>query len=278
MLAYFGCWWECWRVVDLVSWFGRASQGKLRSERRTRWVISLFFFLCVDVDFFSGRCWVRRLYCSSCDMHACSQHYIDFPRHGKKLYIFISLPRRAYTLFRVILFAHFPIYWIGSLLSPSIASISYLFVVSWKAYDILLYQTRKALAVVAAIAIAILSDTQLSLTDFWRYFSGYGVLFFYGLSSAALEHTLGVLSPALGTTFSTAATTLGATIFALPFYIFRSAVVCSISFRPLFELIGHRCIAGFSTNACPSTHISSIFPSDCILPSIPDAPYDILSW
>ena len=112
-----------------MSWFGRASQGKLRSERRTRWVISLFF-LCVDVDFFSGRCWVRRLYCSSCDMHACSQHYIDFPRHGKKLYIFISLPRRAYTLFRVILFAHFPIYWIGSLLSPSIASISYLFVVS----------------------------------------------------------------------------------------------------------------------------------------------------
>ena len=133
------------------------------------------------------------------------------------------------------------------------------------------------MAVVAAFAIAILSDTQLSLTNFWRYFSGYGVLFFYGLSSAALEHTLGVLSPALGTNFSMAATTLGATLFALPFYFFRLAVVCSIYFfYLLFELIGRRCIAGVSTDACPSSHISSIFPSDCILPSISDAPYDIL--
>ena len=139
-------------------------------------------------------------------------------------------------------------------------------------------QTRKALAVVAAFAIAILSDTQLSLTNFWRYFFGYGVLFFYGLSSAALEHTLGVLSPALGTNFSLAATTLGASLFALPFYLFRSAVVCSIyPFDHLLELIGHRCVAGFSTNACPSTLISSVFPSDCVLPSIPDTPYDILA-
>lgn len=152
------------------------------------------------------------------------------------LYIFISLPRRAYTLFRVILFAHFPIYWIGSLLSLSIASLFHTCSSYHKAYGTLLYQTRKALAVVAAIAIAILSDTQLSLTNFWRYFSGYGVLFIYGLSSAALEHTLGVLSPALGTTFSTAATTLGGTLFALPFYLFRSAVVCSISFRPLTRI------------------------------------------
>ena len=127
-----------------------------------------------------------------------------------------------------------------------------------------------------AIAIAILSDTQLSLTNFWRYFSGYGVLFFYGLASAALEHTLGVLSPALGTSFSTAATALGASLFALPFYFFRSAVVCLISFRPLFELTWHCCIAGFSTNTCPSTHIYSISPSDCVLPSIPDTTYDLL--
>ena len=60
-------------------------------------------------------------------MHACSPHYIDFPRHGKSL-IFISLQRCAYTLYRVILFTHFPIYWIGSLLSPY-ASIPYLSIV-----------------------------------------------------------------------------------------------------------------------------------------------------
>lgn len=81
----------------------------------------------------------------------------------------------------------------------------------------------------AAIAIAIFSDTQLSLANFWHYFPGYGALFFYALSSTALEHTLGVLSPALGATVSTAATTLGATLFALPFYVFRSAIVCLIS-------------------------------------------------
>lgn len=81
----------------------------------------------------------------------------------------------------------------------------------------------------AAIAVAILSDTQLSLLNFWRYFSGYGALFLYALSSTALEHTLGVLSPTLGTTFSMAATTLGAALCALPFYIFRSAVVRSLA-------------------------------------------------
>lgn len=95
-------------------------------------------------------------------------------------------------------------------------------------------QTRKALAVVTAVTIAILSDTQLSVANFWRYSPGYGALFLHALSSTALEHTLGVLSPALGTTFSTAATTLGATLFALPFYVFRSAVVCPISSRIVY--------------------------------------------
>lgn len=77
-----------------MSWFGRASQGKLRSERRTRSVTFLFlFFWCKQnmfVDFISGRYWVRRLYSSSCDMRACSRHYIDFPRHGKKvIYLYL---------------------------------------------------------------------------------------------------------------------------------------------------------------------------------------------
>ena len=114
----------------VLVWEGFTGQT---SKQKTYEVGDFFFFFVqpnMVVDFVSGQCWVRRLYCSSCDMHACSRHYIDFPRHGKKLYIFISLPRCAYTLFRVILFAHFPIYWIGSLLSPSIASILYPFIVS----------------------------------------------------------------------------------------------------------------------------------------------------
>ncbi|KDR67947.1 hypothetical protein GALMADRAFT_19605, partial [Galerina marginata CBS 339.88] len=82
-------------------------------------------------------------------------------------------------------------------------------------------QPRKVAAVVAAILVSVLSDTQLSVANFWRHVPGYGALLIHALSSSALEHTLAVLSPSLGTTFSTAASILGGTIFALPFYIFR---------------------------------------------------------
>ncbi len=54
---------------------------------------------------------------------------------------------------------------------------------------------------------------------------GYVALLIHGVSSAALDHTLGVVTASLGTTFTIAATTFGASIFALPFYIFRT-VVC----------------------------------------------------
>ena len=70
-----------------------------------------------------------------------------------------------------------------------------------------------------------LSDTQLSSVNAWRFLSSYGALGLYALSSSALHHTLGVLSPSLGLTFAIAASTLGASVFALPFYVFRMFLV-----------------------------------------------------
>jgi zinc transporter 5/7 len=78
-----------------------------------------------------------------------------------------------------------------------------------------------------------LSDVAFQVTDFWRFAPGYGALFFHGMSSTGLEHTLSVLSPSLGTTFTTAASVLGASIFALPLYLFRTLVVW-LPFPPTF--------------------------------------------
>jgi zinc transporter 5/7 len=79
-----------------------------------------------------------------------------------------------------------------------------------------------------------LSDSKFSAANFWHYAPGYGALLFHALSSTALEHTLAIISPSLGTTFSAAASILGATLFALPFYIFRTLMVSFLSFAILF--------------------------------------------
>lgn len=84
------------------------------------------------------------------------------------------------------------------------------------------------MAVGFALLIAILSDTQFSSVNSWRFMTGYGALAMYALTSSALDHTLGVLSPSLGSTFTIALTTLGASLFALPFYLFRTVMVSCI--------------------------------------------------
>lgn len=76
-----------------------------------------------------------------------------------------------------------------------------------------------------AFVLSVLSDTQLSSVNAWQFLSSYGALGLYALSSGALQHTLGILSPSLGFTFTIAASTLGASIFALPFYAFRMFLV-----------------------------------------------------
>lgn len=54
---------------------------------------------------------------------------------------------------------------------------------------------------------------------------GYGALLIHSLTSSALDQTIGILAPSLGSTFTIAASTLGACGFALPFYVFRTVVV-----------------------------------------------------
>ncbi|RDB15765.1 Zinc transporter 7 [Hypsizygus marmoreus] len=114
--------------------------------------------------------------------------------------LFTALFRLSST--RVILFTNFATLWMGTLLSMTSA--------------------RKSLLVVLALFVSITSDTQLFTVNSWRCITGYGALALYALASSALEHTIGVLSPSLGSTFTIAATTLGASAFALPFYIFRT--------------------------------------------------------
>lgn len=89
------------------------------------------------------------------------------------------------------------------------------------------YKAKNAAAVGVALLIAVLSDTQLSSGNFWRYSPGYGALAVHALSSTALDHTQDILSSSLGMTFTVAGSALGASVFALPFYIFRKFVVCA---------------------------------------------------
>lgn len=102
---------------------------------------------------------------------------------------------------RVILFAQFAAIWVDA-----IANVQFF---------------QKSLAAAAALVLLVLTDTQLSAQGFRWFLPGYVALVIHALSSSALEHTQKLLIPSLGTTFTIAATTLGAAIFSLPFYIFR---------------------------------------------------------
>jgi len=113
--------------------------------------------------------------------------------------LFTALSRLSST--RVTLFTHFSNLWVGTIMTMSSA--------------------HKLSAIGLAFVVSLLSDTQLSSVNAWRFLSSYGALGLYALSSSALQHTLGVLSPSLGFTFTIAASTLGASILALPFYVFR---------------------------------------------------------
>jgi zinc transporter 5/7 len=110
-------------------------------------------------------------------------------------------------------------YFHGALISPSSYS------------GIHFPKPRKTLAVALAWTLSIASDTQLSSANLWRFLPGYGALLGHSLTSNALDQTLGILAPSLGSTFTIAASVLGASGFALPFYLFRSVVVRRVSCR-----------------------------------------------
>ncbi|KAK7031345.1 J domain-containing protein [Favolaschia claudopus] len=106
---------------------------------------------------------------------------------------------------RVVLFTHFSTLWLTPLYSFS--------------------NPRKSFAVVLAWMLSVASDTQLSSANLWRFLPGYGALLGHSLTSNALDQTIGILAPSLGSTFTIAASVLGASAFALPFYLFRSVLL-----------------------------------------------------
>ncbi|KAJ2919525.1 hypothetical protein MD484_g914, partial [Candolleomyces efflorescens] len=126
--------------------------------------------------------------------------FLSFVQYGS---MFVALYRLSST--RVILFTHFATYWISTFTRYTSA--------------------RKALTVLAALAISVLADTRFTLSTVSKFAPGYGALLVHALSSVAVDHTVGVLAPSLGSTFTIAFTTLGACIFALPFYLFRSLLL-----------------------------------------------------
>lgn len=79
--------------------------------------------------------------------------------------------------------------------------------------------------IATALTICIVTDLQFSSQNLPRFLPGYVALAVHAISSSALDHTWSLLTPSLGPTFTVAASTLGASAFALPFYIFRTVAV-----------------------------------------------------
>ncbi|KAG5645716.1 hypothetical protein DXG03_005411 [Asterophora parasitica] len=117
--------------------------------------------------------------------------------------LLIALFRLSST--RVILFTHFSTLWMTTLLRCT--------------------SVRKSLLVGVAVSISIAADTNFFSANSWSAFTGYCALALHAAASSALDSTMGVLSPSLGATFTIAWTTVGASIFALPLYLFRSVML-----------------------------------------------------
>lgn len=107
--------------------------------------------------------------------------------------------------FSAVLFTHFSSIWTKSIVEPVSA--------------------RKTSAVLFSLALSFISDIAITRGDFRALMPAYVGLITHALSSSGLEHTHGVLSPALGPAFTTAASTLGACALFLPLYMFREVIV-----------------------------------------------------
>ncbi|KAK1215490.1 putative zinc transporter msc2 [Marasmius sp. AFHP31] len=105
---------------------------------------------------------------------------------------------------RAIIFVQFSSAWIGTILNTTQSN------------------SRKSLIVLFAMALSLVSDAGFSIHNLGSAAPGYVAIIVHGLSSVVLDHSYGVLSPALGVNAAVAASTLGASAFALPFYLFRS--------------------------------------------------------
>ncbi|KAJ2982762.1 hypothetical protein NUW54_g10710 [Trametes sanguinea] len=113
--------------------------------------------------------------------------------------LFTALYRLPST--RVVLFSHFSSIWFKSLTSFT--------------------SVKQMSAILTALALSFLWDARFLPSNFDDFLPAYGAIAVEALSSAALEHTEGVLSPSLGKSMTSALTTLGACVFSLPLYMLR---------------------------------------------------------
>ncbi len=110
------------------------------------------------------------------------------------------------------------------------------------ARPLLTIQSRKTLLIACAFLLSIVSDAGFIAEKLPRLFPSYAALVLHGVSSAALDHTLGVVAPSLGKTFTIGASILGASVFALPFYLFRAFMVrlsLYLEFHLTLESVDH---------------------------------------
>ncbi|KAJ4473719.1 cation efflux protein, partial [Lentinula aciculospora] len=119
---------------------------------------------------------------------------------------------------RVLIFTQFSTIWVDAILN--------------------FVETQKMNAIFCALALGVVSDATFSSSGICSVLPGYLAIVGHGVTSSALDHTYNVLSPGLGTTFTIAATNLGASLFALPFYIFRTVILKfpTTPVLPLFSL------------------------------------------
>lgn len=106
---------------------------------------------------------------------------------------------------RVILFTHFSTSWVGAVVSSG--------------------SIRQPIAIVCAFVLSFLCDAAFSNRSPHMLLPGYGCLVLHGLATYVLEYVRGVLSPSLSPSKTTAVSTMGAVLLALPFYAFRKAVL-----------------------------------------------------
>ncbi|KAF5369230.1 hypothetical protein D9757_010038 [Collybiopsis confluens] len=99
-------------------------------------------------------------------------------------------------------------------------------------------ETRKMNAIICAFILGLLSDANFSSSAAWSVLPGYLAIIGHAIASSVIEHTYGVLSPGLSIPVTIAATTLGASLFALPFYVFRTVLLGfpTAPVLPLFAL------------------------------------------
>ncbi|KAF9221416.1 cation efflux protein [Gyrodon lividus] len=106
---------------------------------------------------------------------------------------------------RVILFTHFSASWVDAMITTT--------------------SVWRPLIVASSFLLSFLSDAALSRRNVAIILPGYGCVVLHGLATYALEHLRGVLSPTISPVMTTAASTLGAALIALPLYAFRRALL-----------------------------------------------------